>query len=409
MQNIVIDKPYKFVPPHHGAFWPNLLRSYLPRYLRKDHGVESVEFFGTERLKSSIEAGHGVMLAPNHCRPCDPMIVGAMSATIAQPVYIMASWHLFMQGKILAWILPRLGAFSVHREGMDREALKCAVNILVEAKRPLVIFPEGAITRTNDRLTQLMDGTAFIARNAAKQRAGANPAGKVVIHPVAIRYFFGGDVEKCLAPVVTDIEKRLTWRVQPDIPLMDRIYKVGCALLALKETEYFDKPQEGDLAGRLANLIDHLLVPLENEWLKGKREGFITARVKALRTAILPDLVAGDIAEEERARRWRQISDVYLAQQLFFYPADYWSKPAPTPEQLMETVERFEEDITDATRVHRPIHAAVEVGEAIEVSPARERGVETDPVMARMRTDIEAMLAGLKNKRPAHYPRGETA
>jgi hypothetical protein len=43
----------------------------------------------------------------------------------------------------------------------------------------------------------------------------------------------------------------------------------------------------------------------------------------------------------------------------------------------------------------------VEVGEAIEVSPLRERGVEVDPVMARVREQLEAMLAGLKTKRSA--------
>ncbi len=37
-------------------------------------------------------------------------------------------------------------------------------------------------------------------------------------------------------------------------------------------------------------------------------------------------------------------------------------------------VERFEDDLTDQTRVHRPLSAVVQVDEAIEVSPQRERG-----------------------------------
>ena len=56
--------------------------------------------------------------------------------------------------------------------------------------------------------------------------------------------------------------------------------------------------------------------------------------------------------------------------------------------------------MTDAVRVYRPIHAAIEIGDAIEVSPTRERGVETDPVMTRLRDEIESMLARLKEKRP---------
>jgi len=36
----------------------------------------------------------------------------------------MASWHLFKQSAAQTWLLRRAGAFSVYREGMDRDALK---------------------------------------------------------------------------------------------------------------------------------------------------------------------------------------------------------------------------------------------------------------------------------------------
>ena len=243
-----------------------------------------------------------------------------------------------------------------------------------------------------------MDGTIFIARNAAKQRAGQS-SGKVVLHPVAIRYFFLGDIEQALEPVLEDIERRLSWRPQSDMAMKDRIVKVGEALLTLKELEYREKPQEGEIPMRVARLMDHILVPLEEEWLKGKREDDILARVKALRAAILPDMVAEKVDEAERARRWRHLADVYLAQQLSHYPPDYFS-PEPTLERLLETVERFEEDLTDKARVHRPIHAAIEVGEAIEVPPGRDRGTEGDSLMTHVRRQIETMLEDLRQRRP---------
>ena len=48
---------------------------------------------------------------------------------------------------------------------------------LAEARRPLVVFPEGIVTRANDRLAALDEGAGFIARSAAKQRAKAGPRG----------------------------------------------------------------------------------------------------------------------------------------------------------------------------------------------------------------------------------------
>jgi 1-acyl-sn-glycerol-3-phosphate acyltransferase len=391
MQNVVIDKPYRFVPPHRGRFWYTLLGLYLPRYLDRNHGIESVECRGMEHLQRSLAAGHGILLTPNHCRPCDPMTLGRLSLGVRQPFFMMASWHLFMQSRFQSWLLPRTGAFSVYREGMDREALKTAIGILNEAVRPLVLFPEGAVSRTNDRLNNLMEGTAFIAHSAAKQRAAATPAGQVVVHPVAIRYLFRGDLAATLKPVIEEIETRLSWRPLRDYPLRERIGRVGEALLGLKELEYFGRAQAGELSERLDRLVNSLLQPLEKEWLKGEVDGDVVARVKKLRMAILPELAAGEIDEAGRARRWRQLGDLYLAQQLFCYPRDY-IRSRPTPERLLETVERFEEDLTDRTRVHRPLHAIIEVGEALPVSPGRERGAGPDPLMEKIRAQLETML-----------------
>jgi hypothetical protein len=238
----------------------------------------------------------------------------------------------------------------------------------------------------------------FIARNAAKQRAAGGGSGKVVIHPTAIRYFFEGNLEEALNLALEKIEHRLSWRPQTHLGLPDRIIKVGEALLTLKEIEYFGMPKTGELRERLTALIDHLLGPLEAEWLKGKRDDNVVTRVKNLRAALLPEMVSGDLGEMERARRWRQLADIYLAQQLFFYPPGYFT-PQPTPERLLETVERFEEDLTDQAPLHRPLRAVVEVGEAIEVSAGRERGAETEPVMLRIRAELESMLAGLAARR----------
>lgn len=392
MQNVVIAKPYRFVPPRRGKLWWWLFRGFLPGYLRRSAGIVRVECRGVERLRASLDAGHGVMLTPNHCRPCDPMMLGPLSYEVGRPLYIVASWHVFMQNWLQSFLLPRLGVFSIYREGTDREALKTAMQLTAEAERPFVIFPEGVISRHNDRLNNLMEGTALMARGAAKQRAALNPPGKVVVHPVAIRYFFDGDIATTAAAVLRDIEHRLTWQPQDDLPLRERIAKIGGALLALKEVERFGAAQSGPVAERLDRLIDRLLVPLETEWVKGRREKEIVARVKLLRIAIVPEMAAGTLPEAELQRRWRHLADVYLAQQLSCYPPDYLDAD-PTPERILETVERFEEDMTDKVRIHPPLRAVVEVGTAIEVSPERTRGANGDPLMGAIREQLEKMLA----------------
>ncbi len=348
----------------------------------------AIEFRGAAKLTASVAAGNAIMLAPNHCRPGDPFAVAALGHRVGLDVHVMASWHLFKQGAVQRFLLPRAGVFSIYREGLDREALKCAIQILADARRPLVLFPEGVISRHNDLLNPLMEGTSMIARSAAKQRGAA---GAVVVHPVAIRYLFEGDLAATVGPMLADIEKRLSWRVSTGAPLLERIAKIGGALLALQEIEQLGAAQQGSLDDRIQRLINHLLCPVEDELLKGRHEGDVVGRVKLLRTAILPEMVQGDLPEAELERRWGLLAKLYLAQQLAFYPQGYLSG-SPSPERILETVERFEEDTTDVVRRIAPIRAVVSVGDAIAVSPDRVKGAE-DPLMRAVRDQIMALLA----------------
>ena len=403
MQNIVIAKPYCFVPPRFSPFWARLIQWYLPHYLRKGFGITSWECVGTDNLLSSLKAGSGVLLAANHSRPCDPMVLGLLAREVARPFHVMASWHLFMQSRVQSFLLPRIGGFSVYREGLDRESLKCATRILAEGRFPLAIFPEGFVTRNNDRLLHLMEGVAFLARSAAKQRAASPLPGKVVVHPVFVRYFFEGDLTATLTPILQGIETRLSWHPQSQLPLNERIVKAGRALLALKEIEYLGASQSGGATERLARLMDHLLEPLEREWTGGRKETDSMLRIKRLRTAIVPDIIHGELDEAELARRWRQLADLYVAQQLHCYSGDYLAD-APTPERLLETVERYEEDLTDRSRPHPPIHAVISVGKAIEAMPTRDRAAESDPVAKELQAQLEAMLVESKTRRRTRPP-----
>jgi 1-acyl-sn-glycerol-3-phosphate acyltransferase len=391
MEQVVFAEPYQFVPPHHGRFWPRLMYKLLPRHTRRNWGVETVEFHGLEHLHASLQAGHGIILAPNHCRPCDPFMLLLLGAKLHQPLYTMASAHLFVKGRIQRWLLRRLGVFSVFREGLDREALKTAMQILVEARRPLVIFPEGIITRSNDRLGYIMDGVAFIARSAAKTRAKANPPGQVVIHPVALRYTYSGDLRQAIEPILDMIEKRLGWIPHVGASLVERVRRLGEAALTVREVEYFGAAQQGSRAERLPRLIDRVLGPLENRYLSGRREPTTVARVKKLRAVILPPLTEGTCTPEERATRWRQLDECTFAQALDCYPGGYIDDE-PTVERLLETVERFEENTTDVARIHRPMACRIAVGEALPVTADRVRG-EADPLTTQLEERLKAMLA----------------
>ena len=404
MQSVVVEKPYRFIPPCRGTFWSAIIRDLNLHgiWLRRTEGIVAHEIHGQDLLQQSLRAGHGILLAPNHCRTGDPLVMGWLAHAVRCHVYAMASWHLFHQSRFEAWAIRRMGAFSVYREGIDRQAINTAIEILEKAERPLIIFPEGAVSRTNDRLHALLDGVAFIARTAAKRRAKRTAGGKVVVHPVALKYLFEGDFDATVDPVLTEIEQRLTWRPQRHLPMDQRIAKVGLALLSLKEMEYLETTYSDSLQQRIDRLINHLLDPLEVQWFGQRRPGPVVPRVKALRMKIMPEMVRGEVDQQERQRRWQQLADLYLAQQISNYPPDYLEHPSV--DRLLETVERFEEDLTDKVRPHHGRRVVIEVLPAIEVSAKRDRSAQVDPLIVAIETNLQAALDRLAKRSRLYSP-----
>jgi 1-acyl-sn-glycerol-3-phosphate acyltransferase len=399
MQRVVFDEPYEFVPPVYSDWWSHILRFYVRHHLRKVYGVQSIESRHVERLKKSLAAGRSIMLAPNHCRLSDPMVLGVMALEAGTYLHAMASWHLFKQSRFQTFMIRRMGAFSVLREGNDRKALDTAIDILVSRRRPLIMFPEGAITRHNDIVNEMMEGPSFMARQAAKRLKKQGSSREVVIHPVAIRYSFTGDLAKSLNPSLDELETRLSWQPQHQLTLVKRVGKIGDALLSLKEIEYLGATQSGDPYDRAEHFIESVLSKVESEWQQKDTSGGVIARVKRLRTVILADMVAGKVSAEERQRRWHQLAAIYYAQQISHYPRDYILPEKNLPERVVETVERLEEDFVDLSHKYEPFQAVVEVGEAIPVGPERERGAEGDPIMEEVRRQLQTMIDGLAAER----------
>ena len=399
MQRVVFDEPYEFVPPVYSDWWSHILRFYVRHHLRKVYGVHSIESRHVERLKKSLAAGRSIMLAPNHCRLSDPMVLGVMALEAGTYLHAMASWHLFKQSRFQTFMIRRMGAFSLFREGNDRQAIDAAINILVDRKRPLIMFPEGALTRHNDLIEEMMEGPSFIARQAAKRLKKHDRPGDVVILPVAIRYAFQGDLLATLGPVLDEFEQRFAWQPQKHLSLVERIDKIGHALLALKEVEFLGSPRSGNPYERAERLVNELLTRLETERQVKDSSGSVIARVKRLRTAIMGDIKGRQLKPEEREHRWRDLAACYYAQQMSHYPRDYILREKNLPERVVETVERFEEDFTDKSHMHEPFHAVVKVGEAITVSPQRDREAKDDPIMAEVRRQLQSMLNELAAER----------
>ena len=400
MQKLVIEDPYAFVPPARGTFWVHFFTPLLAPYLRLSHGITEVRLSGGDLLQRSLNAGSGVLLTPNHVRLSDPMVLGTLRTQLGVPTFSMASWHLFKQdgfmGRANAWMMRNLGAFSVFREGNDRAALSCAIDALVTGERPLVLFPEGVVSLANDNPGPLLDGTAVIARSAAKRRAklaekeGRANDGGVVIHPIGLRYEFLDDPAAAAEKTLSRLERRIGKWPDPTVPQFVRTHQLSDALLALREVEFTGAAKSGDVFDRAEDLIEDLLTPTEAH-LELDPGGTTVTRVKAIRTAVLPLLTDPKTDARAKHRLRRELHAAFIAQQVYFcYPRGYLTADSP-PERLIETLQRFDEDLNDAAANVGRWRVRVDIGEAIPVGPDRPRGV-ADPLMGEVDRGIRRLI-----------------
>lgn len=97
------------------------------------------------------------ILCPNHISNLDPPIVGCAATRV---IHFMAKEELFRFPPI-GWLLKRLHAFPVNRQGGGTKALKQSIKVL-RGNGILGIFPEGTRSKTGE-LTKARNGAALLS------------------------------------------------------------------------------------------------------------------------------------------------------------------------------------------------------------------------------------------------------
>src|SRR5207253_8833320 len=134
---------------------------------------------------AKIASGDGILIAPNHSHDSDPHVMMDVGRRLGRQLYFMAAWQVFLAHHgIDGFVMQRFGAFSVDREGCDRRAMRQATELLTTGQT-LVVFPEGELYHTNERLTHLREGVAFMAVTAQKDLEKEQKSRQVLSVPAA--------------------------------------------------------------------------------------------------------------------------------------------------------------------------------------------------------------------------------
>lgn len=397
MQERYFRDNYRFIPPYRSKFWCYTLAPIFKAKIPKVFNLHRWKFQGAEHLRHSLDQNAGMLLTPNHSRQADTPAVGLLGHSVGQFVYFVASYHLFKQERWRRWLINRMGAFSIWREGTDREAIRECVKILQKAERPLVIFPEGTWFRQNERLGKLQDGVSLIARQAA--RKADRP---IHVLPVAIKYWLLEDPTPSLERRLSRLEQSLRWQPQSDLEWLPRIEKLSRAMLGVKEVEHFGEAQRGELDDRINNLIDSHLAELEDGYFGQGREGTVIERVRALRQHIVRRLVSENAAKEEVEDARKALENLMFCELLVAHDFEYL-RENPSYERVTEAVDRIEETLTDRDTTDVPLGAVLKVGPPLDLADfaaEKRRKGEADPLTDAIADSLRQMMSDLLAEGP---------
>lgn len=379
--------------PRLNSFWVWAIRPIRLRRQRRLERLQEIDIYGFDHLRRAVDQGAGVMIVSNHAANPDPYLLLAASDQLGRPFYYLVAWQLLaLYGLIGRWTLRRHGCFSINREGTGLAGFRRAVDILRASPHPLVLFPEGEIYHSNDRLTPFRTGAAAIALSAA-QRATR----RIVCVPAAIRYWYLGDPIPQLTPLLEQLERQLFGAPRPEPTLAARVYRLAEELITRREVEYLGQPQGGTLAVRTTALADTILRRLERDYGIKPEGANLPERVANLRRLAIPRVEQAAPAAPGRQDARRDLEDLHVAAQLFSYSQDYLDE-RPTIEHLGEILDKFEEDIlgapTATARADR--RGAILFGEPIEVRPARRMTAAVAQLTATLEERVQELLKTIR-------------
>ena len=385
------DIPYKYFPPK-----PNRLVAWLGEQGNKRfhlpgpmHLMESVQVENYQALKD-INRQHGarLLLLPNHSTHSDPQIMVEACRQVGLWSFFMAAYDVFERDSKVAWMMQRMGAFSVNRDGSDRQSLKDAIETVIDGRYGLTVFPEGNVYLMNDRVTPFLDGPAYIAMKAQQEM---KESGRIFAVPVSIKVTHVTDARHTVEQMLLDMAQKLGVEFD-DEAIVAKVHKVGVAMVQrnLKMRGFLPpNPDYSDLPGLLRQSAELILTRLEEKiGIEPKKPDVLMERFRGVRREI-HKVRADPEREIDHAVAAIWADEAIVAFRILSYAGNYLSVK-PTLDRVGETVEKLQEDLYGkGVPPYARRTAYVRFGDPIDVSEQLAAAAKPRLAMAALTDQFE--------------------
>ena len=343
------DLPYRFVPPKPNPFLISLTQWVMGKVAlpSKRHLIEELEIRGQDTFRQSCGKDAHTLLLPNHSTHSDPQVMSEVTRRLGIQPSFMAAYDVFARSRIQSWIMQRSGAFSVDREGSDRKSMKCATDVLIQGKHPLILFPEGNVYFCNDEVAPFAEGASYIALSAQKKLGESHPVYAV---PVSMKFTYIEDIRDQLRSSLDELARRFETELDPEADFGLELLRISTTALQrfLRQRGYSSSKQASSVDEQIHNAAEQIINSLEEKIeIQSKTGSSLTDRIRRVRATIHGIRIDPDReVDHPAAALWAD--EAILAVRVLGYQGGYMATK-PTLDRVAETVARLREDVHSLT------------------------------------------------------------
>ncbi len=395
-----------FKPPRESQLVPRLMCCLLPAVFRvylkvSGFDVDEESLGRLERLR-----GERAVLMPNHPTDKDAAVMFHLSKVLEERFYYLAARELFDFAPV-AWVLQRCGVYSVRRGTNDRRSFNATVELLVEGRRKLVIFPEGMTCWQNDTVLPFQEGVPLFGFWALDKLARES-ATSLYLVPIAIKYVYARNMYRDIDRALARLEERLGLSPQGKA-IYPRLQRVGEAVLSSAEREYGVRPGgEVSFDQRLQNMKELLVERIASGLgVKFGPDQVLSSRIRTLVNAL------NEITQEEpegskyqidlHEQRRAEVDHLYddLSRVLHFVATyDGYVRETMSTERFFDVIGQLEREVFGKRWSRGPCRVYVRVGEPVDLALRlddyrRNKREALNSVTRKMEERVRGLLADL--------------
>ena len=306
------DAPYQFFPAKPSRLVQQLCEQANRHIFLSgpNHLVKELEISGGEGLRKLVADGARILIVANHPSHSDPQVMTEVHRRLGLRSCFMAAYDVFLRGSCRAWLMQKNGAFSIDREGSDKQSMKEAIRILKEGKYALTVFPEGNVYLNNDRVTPFMEGAAYVALRAQKELGGDQPVYAV---PISFKMTYLDDVGDKMKRRMDDVARMAGVEPNRCGDALEELQEIGLKLLEQRMGECGHSPEDqdwaaGDWRQQFECCAEKVISVLEGKMILDSKPGEdLIGRIRRIRGVIHQIRIRGE--QETTAGESRQASE----------------------------------------------------------------------------------------------------